>query len=59
MAVVGTVKLNKPESAALFVEGKHSLFFYHCCTGDLTPLLYVPARHKTLILFKYQHHDNM
>jgi hypothetical protein len=59
MAVVGTAELNKPESAALFVEGKHSLFFHLCCTSDLTPLLYIPARNKTLFLFKYQHHDNM
>jgi hypothetical protein len=59
MAVVGTVELNKPESAALFVEGKHSLFFYLCCTSDLKQLSYVPTRNKTLILFSYKNHDNM
>jgi len=59
MALVGTAKLNNPESAALFMNGKQSLFFYLCCTSDLTPLSYIPARNKNLILFAYQHHDNM
>jgi len=36
MTLVGTVKQNKPESAALFPDGKQSLIFYHCCTSDPT-----------------------
>ena len=55
--LVGTVKQNKPESAALFMKGKQSLFFYLCCTSDLTPLPHVPASNKTVILFSWQHHD--
>jgi hypothetical protein len=38
MTRVGTVKLKKPESAAVFMNRKQSLFFYLCCTIDLTPL---------------------
>jgi hypothetical protein len=51
MTPVGTVKLNKPETAALFLNGKQSLFLYLSCTGDVTPLSYVLARNKTVILF--------
>jgi hypothetical protein len=36
MTLVNTVKLNKPESAALFMNGKQNLLFYFCCTSDLT-----------------------
>jgi hypothetical protein len=57
MTLIGTVKQNKPESAELFLDGKQSLFFYHCCTSDLTPLSHIPARNKTVILFSCQHHD--
>jgi hypothetical protein len=59
MTLVGTVKLNKPQSAALFLNGKQSVFFYLCCTSDLTTLSYVPARNKTVIPFSWQHHDDM
>jgi hypothetical protein len=51
MTLVGTVKLNKPETAALFLNGKQSLFLYLLCTNNLTPLSYVPERNKTVILF--------
>ena len=56
MALVGTVELNKPESTALFVNGKQSLLFYLCCTGDLTPLSYVPARNKTMMTRAWVNH---
>jgi hypothetical protein len=59
MTLISTVKQNKPQSAALFMDGKQSLFFYLCCTIDLTPLSYVPARNKTDILFSLHHHNNM
>jgi enoyl reductase-like protein len=59
MTMVGTVNMNKPESAAPFLNGKQILFFYFCCTSDLTPLSYIPARNKTVILFSRQHHDDM
>jgi hypothetical protein len=55
--MAGTVKLNKPETAALFVNGKQSLLLYLSCTADLTPLSYVLARNKTVIPFSWQHHD--
>jgi len=40
MTLVGSVKQNKPESAALFLDGKQSLFFYHCSSKkqDCHPL---------------------
>jgi enoyl reductase-like protein len=53
MTLVGNVHLNRPESAAVFVNGKQSLFFYHCCTSDLKQLSHVPARNKTVILFAH------
>ena len=55
MTPVGTVKQNKAESAALFLNGEQSFFFYLCCTSYLTP--YVPARNRTVIIFSWQHHD--
>ena len=58
MTLVGTVKLNKTETAALFLNGKWSLFLYLSCTSDQTPLSYVPARNKTVIFFSWQHHDD-
>jgi len=57
--LVGTVNQNKPESATLLMNGKRSLFFYLCCTSDVTPLSYIPARNKTVILFSRQHHDDI
>jgi hypothetical protein len=59
MTVVGTLRKNKPEILALFLSGKrqrdvHSSIFGF--TSDLTLVSYVPARHKTVILF---HHSIM
>jgi hypothetical protein len=51
MTLVSTVKLNKPESAALFMNGKESPFFYISCTSNLTTLSYVAPRNKTIIIF--------
>jgi hypothetical protein len=51
MRMVSTVELNKSESAALFMNGKESPFFYISCTSDLTTLSYVAARNKTIIIF--------
>ena len=57
--MVGTVKMNKPETAALLINGKNSLFLHLSCTSYLTPSTYVPARNKNVILFSQQHHDDM
>jgi len=46
MIRVGTVKQNKPESAAVFLNGKQNVFYLRC-TSYLTPLPYVPARNRT------------
>ena len=59
MTLVRTVKVNKSETAALFLNGKERLFLHLSCTSYLTPLSYVPARNKTAILFSRQHHDDM
>ena len=59
MTLVDTVKMSKPESAALFMNRKQSLFLYLSATSYLTPSSYVPARNKTVILFSQQHHDDM
>jgi hypothetical protein len=48
MTLVSTVKLNKPESAALFMNGKECPFFYIRYTSDITS--YVAARNKTIII---------
>ena len=57
--MVGAVKLNKPETAALFLNGKHRLFLHLSSSSYLAPSTYVPARNKTVILFSQQHHDDM
>jgi len=41
------------------VNGKQCVFFWLCCTSNLTPLPYVPARNRTIINFSWQHHDVM
>ena len=59
LTLPGSVQHNKPESVALFLNGRRSLFFHLCCTRDLAPLSYVTDRNKALILFSRKHHDDM
>jgi len=59
MTLVGTLRKNKPEIAALFLNGKQregylSIFGF---TSNLTLVWHVPARNKAVILLSSQHHD--
>jgi hypothetical protein len=61
MTLVGTIRKNQPEIAALFLNGKQREVYLSILgfTCNLTLVLHVPARNRAVILLSSQHHDDM
>jgi len=61
MTLVGTLRKNKPEITALFLNGKQREVYLSILgfTSNLTQVWHVRARNKAVILLSLQHHDDM
>ena len=61
MTLAGTLRKNKPEITALFLNGNQREVYLSISgfTSNLTLVRHVPARNKAVILLTSQHHDDM